>query len=72
MNKLEIRVAALQFLVLKLCAEVDAARLEQIGRTLKPPAADDAESAAIHAILVEVLAEASERARCKARHEVRG
>jgi hypothetical protein len=63
MTPIEIRVAALQFLVLKLCAEIDSGRLEMISQSLEVPKGTDAESAAMHDVLVEVLSEARERVR---------
>lgn len=63
MTPIEIRVAALQFLVLKLCAEIDGRRLEMISQSLEEPTGADSESAAMHDVLVELLAEARERVR---------
>ena len=63
MTPIEIRVAALQFLVLKLCTEIDGGRLEMISQSLEGPKGTDSESAAMHDVLVEVLSEARERVR---------
>lgn len=66
MTPMEIRVAALQFLVLKLCTEIDGRRLEKISQSLDEPKEADSESAAMHDVLVEVLSEARERVRHRA------
>lgn len=63
MTPIEIRVAALQFLVLKLCTEIDGRRLDMISQSLEEPRGEDSESAAMHDVLVELLSEARERVR---------
>lgn len=66
MTNLEIRVAALQFLSLRLCAALSLEQLEEIRRsTLDGVRASDAESLLMQAEFLKLLDEAIERARLK-------
>jgi len=66
MTPLEIRVAALQFLSLRLCAALSLGQLEEIRRsTLDGARASDIESLQMQAEFLKLLDEAIERARQK-------
>jgi hypothetical protein len=66
MTSLEIRVAALQFLSLRLCAALSLDQLEEIRQsTLDGVRATDVESLQMQAELLRLLDDAIERARQK-------
>ena len=66
MTSLEIRVAALQFLSLRLCAALSLAQLEEIRQsTLDGVRASDIESLQMQAEFLKLLDDAIERARQK-------
>jgi hypothetical protein len=66
MTNLEIRVAALQFLSLRLCAALSLEQLEEIRQsTLDGVRASDLESVQMQAEFLKLLDEAIERARQK-------
>lgn len=66
MTNLEIRVAALQFLSLRLCAALSLEQLEEIRQSvLGGVRATDAESIQMQSELLKLLDEAIERARQK-------
>jgi hypothetical protein len=67
MTNLEIRVAALQFLSLRLCAALSLEQLEEIRQsTLAGVRASDVESLQMQAEFLKLLDEAIDRARQKA------
>jgi hypothetical protein len=66
MTSLEIRVAALQFLSLRLCAALSLTQLEEIRQsTLDGVRASDIESLQMQAEFLKLLDDAIERARQK-------
>lgn len=66
MTHLEIRVAALQFLSLRLCAALSLDQLEEIRQsTLAGDRASDAESLQMQAEFLKLLDDAIDRARHK-------
>lgn len=66
MTNLEIRVAALQFLSLRLCAALSLTQLEEIRQsTLGGVKASDSESLQMQAEFLKLLDEAIERERLK-------
>jgi hypothetical protein len=66
MTNLEIRVAALQFLSLRLCAALSLGQLEEIRQsTLDGVRASDVESLQMQAEFLKLLDEAIDRARQK-------
>ena len=66
MTNLEIRVAALQFLSLRLCAALSLGQLEEIRQsTLEGVRAADIESLQMQAEFLKLLDDAIERARQK-------
>lgn len=66
MTNLEIRVAALQFLSLRLCAALSLEQLEEIRRsTLDGVRATDVESIQMQTEFLKLLDDAIERARQK-------
>jgi len=66
MTQLEIRVAALQFLTLRLCASLSQADLEEIrASTAEGEQAQDLESRQMQTEILKVLDEAIVRARHK-------